>query len=193
MKDVNFFKPYLGKQKEKINSKIFVYGAMIIVGLLIIVSFGINTAKIILLNTSINGYNEKLSASEIQTQLKEADSINKEIDILKQYDTALMDVAISVKTRDNVSDTLLKDISSTLPSEVLFSSLDVVENTIAIKGTSTSREAVAELKHNLSQLPTMSDVYVNSIDIQNAVKGDTQNAAKRAYSFDIKCVLKDVG
>lgn len=185
MKDINFFKPYLGKNKEKINSKIYVYGAMIIVGLLIIVSFGINTTKIILLNKSISNYNEKLLASEIQTQLKEAENINKRIEILKQYDTALTDVAISVKGRDNVSDTLLKDISSTLPSEVLFNSLDVVENTITIKGTSTNREAVAELKHNLSELPIMSEVYVNSIDIQSVVKG--------AYSFDIKCVLKDVG
>lgn len=185
MKDINFFKPYLGKSKEKVNSKMYVYGAMIIVGLLIIVSFGVNTTKIILLNKSISSYNEKLSASEIQTQLKEAENINKRIDILKQYDTALTDVAISVKGRDNVSDTLLKDISSTIPSEVLFYNLDVVENTIAIKGTSTNREAVAELKHNLSELPTMSDAYVNSIDTQSVVKG--------AYSFDIKCVLKDVG
>ncbi|MCE5221059.1 MAG: PilN domain-containing protein [Clostridium sp.] len=185
MKDINFFKPYLGKKKEKINSNIYVYGAMIIVGLLIIVTFGVNITRIFLLNKSISSYNEKLSASEIQTQLKEADNINKQIDILKQYDTALTDVAISVKGRDNVSDTLLKDISSTLPSEVSFKNLDVVENTIAIKGTSTNREAVAELKHNLNELPIMSDVYVNSIDTQSAVEGE--------YSFDIKCVLKDVG
>ena len=39
MKDINFFKPYLGKNKEKINSKMYIYGAMVIVGLLIIVSF----------------------------------------------------------------------------------------------------------------------------------------------------------
>lgn len=185
MKDLNFFKPYLGKNKEKMNFKMYVYGMMGIVGILIIVSFGINITKIIVLNKSINDYKEKLSASEIQTQLKEAENINKQIDILKQYDTALSDVAVSVKKRDNVSDTLLKDISSTLPSEVSFTNLDVTENTIAIKGTSTNREAVAELKHNLSKLPIMSDVYVNSINTQSAVEG--------AYSFDIKCVLKDVG
>jgi type IV pilus assembly protein PilN len=184
MKDINFFKPYLGKNKEKINAKRYVYGAMVIVGLLIIVSFGVNTTRIFLLNRSISNYNEKLAASEIQTQLKEAENINKQIDVLKQYDTALTDVAISVEGRDNVSDTLLKDISSTLPSEVSFKNLDIVENTVAIKGTSSNREAVAELKHNLNELPIMSNVYVNSIDTQSAVKGE--------YSFDIKCVLKDV-
>lgn len=184
MKDINFFKPYLGKNKEKINSKRYVYGAMIIIGFLIIVSFGVNTARIFLLDKSIESYNEKLSDPEIQTQLKEADNINKQIDILDKYDEALTDIATSVKGRDNVSDELLKDISSTLPSEVSFKNLDVAENTIAIKGTSTNREAVAELKHNLSELPIMADVYVNSIDTQSAVEGE--------YSFDIKCVLKDV-
>jgi len=185
MKDLNFFKPYLGKNKEKINAKRYVYGAMVIVALLIIVSFGINTTRLILLNKSIKDYNEKLAASDIQTQLKEAENINKQIDVLKQYDKAITDVAISVKGRDNVSDTLLKYLSSTLPSEVSFKNLDITENNIAIKGTSTNRQAVAELKHNLSNLPIMSDVYVSSLDTQSGVEGD--------YSFDIKCVLKDVG
>lgn len=185
MKDINFFKPYLGKNKERISYKIYVYGAMIIVGLLIIVSFGINTYRIISLNKSINSYSEKLSDPNIQTQLKEAEEVNKQINILSEYDTALTDVAISVKGRDNVSDTLLKDISSTLPSEVLFRNLDIVENTISIKGTSTNREAVAELQHNLSGLSIMEDVYVSLIN--------TQSSVEEGYSFDIKCVLKDVG
>lgn len=185
MKDLNFFKPYLGKSKQKINFQIYVYGVMVIVGLAIIVSFGINKARIILLDKSISSYNAKLSDPEIQTQLKEAENINRQIDILNKYDKNLTEVATSVKGRNNVSEDLLKDISSTLPSEISFKSLDVVENTIAIKGTSSNREAVAKLKHNLSELPIMASVYVNSIDSQSAVEG--------AYSFDIKCVLKDVG
>jgi len=185
MKDINFFKPYLGKNKEKINSKMYVYGAMAIVGILIIVTLIVNTIRIFLLDRSINDYKNKLAASEIQAQLKEAEDVNKQIDILKQYNTGLTDVAVSVKKRDNVSETLLKEISSTVPSQVSFKSLDIVENTVAIKGIATDRTSVAELKHNLSKLPIMEDVYVNSIDTQSAVEGE--------YSFDIKCVLKDVG
>jgi type IV pilus assembly protein PilN len=184
VKDLNFFKPYQGKSKERKNSKIYVYGAMAIVALLIVGSLGVNTVRIILLNKSINNYNIKLSAPETQEQLKEAEDINKQITILKQYDTALTDVAVSVKERDNVSDTLLLDISSTVPSEVSFKNLDIEDNTVTIKGVSTNRSAVAELKHNLSSLSIMQDVYVNSIDSSGAVEGE--------YSFDIKCVLKDV-
>lgn len=184
MKDINFFKPYQGKSKEKINFKRYIYGTIIIVAILIIGTFAVNTVKIIMLNKSIKDYNNKLSASEIQEQLKEAEDINKQITVLKRYDSALIDVAVSVKNRDNVSDTLLMDISSTVPSEVSFKNLDIVDNTITIKGVSTNRSAVAELKHNLSSLSKMQSVYVNSIDSSGAVEGE--------YSFDIKCVLKDV-
>ena len=184
MKDLNFFKPYLGKKKEKMNFNIYIYSALAISGLFIIVSFGINTTKIIMLNKSIAEYNTKLADPDIKSKLKEAESINKQIDVLKEYDSALTDVSISVKDRDNVSAELLKDISSTVPSEVSFKNLDVIENTVMIKGITTDRAAVAELKHNLSRLSEVADVYVNSIDIKDAVEGE--------YSFDIKCVLKDV-
>lgn len=184
MKDLNFFKPYLGKKKEKINFNIYIYGALLITGLFIIISFGINTHKIISLNNSINEYNEQLAASDIQVQLKDAENINKQIEILKEYDSSLADILISVKERDNVSATLLKEINSTMPSEVAFKNLDIVENIVLLKGTSTNRTAVAELKHNLSKLPIMTDVYVNSIGTQGVVEGE--------YSFEIKCVLKDV-
>lgn len=184
MKDINFFKPYLGKHKEKINSKKYIYGSGIIVGAFIIISFGVNTTRIFLLDRSINDYKSKLADTEIQEKLKDAENVNKEMTLLKQYDTSLTGIAVSVEKRDNVSDKLLKDISSTLPSQVSFKNLDIVGNIISIKGISTERTAIAELKHNLSELPTMEDVYVNSIDAQSAIEGD--------YSFDIKCVLKDV-
>ncbi|MDD3049352.1 MAG: PilN domain-containing protein [Bacilli bacterium] len=184
MKDLNFFEPYQGKKKEKINTRIYIYGTIAIVGLLIVGTLAFNTVKIFMLNNSIDDYNKKLSDSKIEEQLKEAEDINKQITVLKEYDTALTDVAICVKDRDNVSDTLLNNISSTVPSEASFKNLDIVDNTVIIKGVSTNRTAVAELKHNLSELSSMQDVYVNSIDSSGAVTSE--------YSFDIKCVLKDV-
>ncbi len=184
MNEVNFFKPYLGKNKAKMNSKVYIYGLTAAVGILIAGSLIFNVVRLFLLDRSISNYNEKLAASDMHEKLTEADNINKQIDVLKQYNTALSNVAASVQKRDNVSGDLLKDISSTVPSQVSFKNLDVVENTIEIKGISTERSAVAELEHNLSSLPIMDNVYVNSIDTQSAVEGE--------YSFDIKCVLKDV-
>lgn len=185
MKDLNFFAPYQGKNKEKLNTKIYIYGAAGFVGFLILLTLGINTFRLASLENSIKKYNSKLADPKIQSELKEAELINNKITTLKKYDSALMDVAISVKARDNVSDTLLNDINSTIPSEISFESLNISDNTVTIKGTSKNRTAVAELKHNLSGLSKMKDVYVNSIDSLGAVEGE--------YSFEVKCLLKDVG
>ena len=98
----------------------YIYGTAAVVGILILGSLIVNTTRIFLLDKSIKNYNEELAVPEIQAQLKEAENINKQIDILKQYDKALTNVSVSVQKRDNVSETLLKDISSTVPSQVSF-------------------------------------------------------------------------
>lgn len=185
MGDINFFEPYKGRKKEKLNFKIYIYSSISIAMLLIIGSLFVNSTRIYIFDKDITEYNNKLSDPQIQEQLKEAEYINNQITILTQYNEVLTDVAISVKKRDIISDTLLNNISSTLPSEVSFKTLDIADNTITIQGVSTNRVAVAELKHNLSELSNMQDVYVNSIDNSGTVKG--------TYSFDIKCLLKDVG
>ena len=184
MKDLNFIAPYQGKKKEKTNTNMYIYGAAGLVGFAILSTLIFNSAKLFLLNRSIKDYTLKLEDKEIQTELREAEILNNQIQVLNQYDTELLHVAKSVKERDNVSDTLLNEISSTVPSEVSFKNMDVINNTINIQGVATNRISVAELKHNLSGLTKMQDVYVNSIKDSGAVEGE--------YSFDIKCVLKDV-
>lgn len=184
MRDINFFSSYLGRKNQVKNFKLYIYGGIAVTLAFIAVTFGINTTKLFLLDKNVKDYNDKLVNSEMQMKFKEAENINKQIEILNLYDSSLNDVSKAVKHRDNVSEKLLKDINSTLPSQISIKSLDVIENTIIIKGTSNDRIKIAELKHNLSKLSIMSDVYVNSINTQNAVEGE--------YSFDIKCVLKEV-
>ncbi|MDB2136785.1 PilN domain-containing protein [Clostridium butyricum] len=184
MKDLNFFAPYQGKKKEKTNTNMYIYGAAGLVGFAILSTLIFNSAKLFLLNREISNFTEKLGDSEIQTELKEANSINNQIEVLTQYDTALSDVAKSIKNRNNVSDELLNKINSTIPSEITFKNLVVANNTLSIQGTALNRTSIAELEHNLKQLTIMDDTYVNSIKNAGAVEGE--------YSFDIKCVLKDV-
>lgn len=184
MKDLNFFAPYQNKTKETINANKYFYGAAVIVGALIIVSLAFNVIKLFIVEKQIKDINEKLNASEIQTELKEAENVNSQIGVLTQYNNALNDVAKNVSDRNNVSDEILNDINANVPSDILFKSIDTENNTIKIKGTASDWTSVAEYKHNLSEVPRMQAVTVNSIDSAGAVEGE--------YSFDIKCVLKDV-
>lgn len=184
MKDLNFFTPYQGQKKEKADNNRYIYGAAAFAGIIIMSTLLFNSTKMFLLNREIKRYAEELGKTEIQEELKEADKLNNQITVLKEYDTSLMDVAKSIGERDNVSTELLISINSTLPSETVFKNMSVVNNTVAIQGTSTNRKSIAELQHNLKELSNMDDVFVSSIDNSGAVQGE--------YSFEIKCVLKDV-
>ncbi|MBN1069123.1 fimbrial protein [Clostridium botulinum] len=184
MRDINFFSPYQGKNQEKKSAMIYIYGAMGVVGALIIVTLIFNTTRILLLNRSISNYNEKLNTTEIQEKFAEAQKVNNEIEILTKYDSALNDVLGKVNSRNNVSDLVLTSINSTIPSQISFKTLQINNDVLIIQGISSSRDAVGEFQHNLKELSIMNDVFVNSIDIDGALEGN--------YSFDIKCILKEV-
>ncbi len=184
MKDINFFSHYQGKDQEKKNAMIYIYGAMGVVGALIIITLIVNTTRILLLNRSISNYNEKLNTPEIKQKYSEAEEINNEIDILTKYDSALNDVLGKVNSRNNVSDLVLTSINSTIPSQISFKTLQINNDVLIIQGISSSRDAVGEFQHNLKELSIINDAFVNSIDIDGALEGN--------YSFDIKCILKEV-
>ncbi|NFR86568.1 MULTISPECIES: PilN domain-containing protein [unclassified Clostridium] len=184
MRDINFFSPYQGKNQEKKSVMIYIYGAMGAVGALIIITLIFNTTKILLLNRSISNYNEKLNTTEIQEKFAEAQKVNNEIEILTKYDSALNDILGKVNSRNNVSDLVLTSINSTIPSQISFKTLQINNDILIIQGISSSRDAVGEFQHNLKKLSIMNDVFVNSIDIDGALEGN--------YSFDIKCILKEV-
>ena len=183
MADLNFFEPYQGKKKENRNVNLYIYGTLSMVCLIIILSFTFNMFQLRRLNKNIQEYNEKLNEESIQLKLKEAEETNKKIELLDKYNISLNNIYSKVRKRNNVSYDLLNKISSTVPSEVVFKSLSIERNTIIIDGISSNRESIAELKHNLSELYEMENVYVNSINNKDAVLGE--------YSFNIKCVLKE--
>lgn len=184
MKDINFFTPYQEKRKESKHLHTYIYGIAAIVMLAIVVSFAANHFRIYRLEKDIKYYTNEMNDSKFSLQLKQAENVNNQIDILTDYDNRITDISKAVIKRDLVSDTLLNNISSTIPSEISFKNITINSGNISLQGVSTNRTAVAELKYNLSNLEELDSVYVNSINNSGAVDGE--------YSFDIKCVLKDV-
>lgn len=179
-KDINFFAPYQGQKKEEKNKNIYVHS---IVGFLTVAILGTliwNTANLIFLKSEIDIYEKELNKPEIQDKLKEAKELTKKIGILKRYDDSLTEVITAVKSREVVSTKILNMLSSTLPSEVSFNSINLTNGEISIQAVSSSRTAIAELQYNLKKLDNVQDVYIG------AISGET------SYTFDVKCVLKDV-
>ncbi|AOR24626.1 PilN domain-containing protein [Clostridium taeniosporum] len=181
MRDINFFAPYKGKDKEKKSTLLYIYGVMGVIGGLIIITLIFNSVRIFILNKNISYYEEQLNNSEIKQKFSEAEKINDKISTLTKYNDILDDVVDKINNRNNVSDLILNDVNSTIPSQISFKNLQISNDILTIQGITSSRDAVGEFQHNLRELSMMKDVFVNSIDIDDSVEGQ--------YSFDIKCVL----
>ncbi|MGL5379676.1 PilN domain-containing protein [Clostridium sp.] len=183
-RDINFFIPYQGRKKETKNRKIEIY---VVVGILGIFIFGTllwNSISIVKLKKDITRYTEELNAPEIQQKAKEADEINNKITLLNEYSKGLTKVTDAIISRDVVSVEILDKLSSTLPTDVNFKSINIVKGNITIQALSKSREAIGEVLHNIKKLDIIEDATISSINSDNAVEGE--------YSFDINCVLRSV-
>lgn len=184
MNDLNFFSIYQGSRREQTDEKIYFLVPLGILLGIIIITFTINIVQIVKIDNDIKGYTEKLEASDVQSQLKEAEDINGRIKVLSNYEASLSDVANSIKRNDIVSDELLVDICNAMPGDISFKDFDVEGYDVNINGTTHTRAAVGEFEHNLRGLPEIKDVHVNEIAKTNKVGED--------YSFKITCILKEV-
>lgn len=178
--DINFFTPYQGQKKEAKNKIIYVYSSVGFLTVAILGTLVWNTVSLAMLKGQIKDYEAKLSAPEIQEKLAEAREVANKTDILNKYDVGLTEIITAVESREVVSTKILNSISSTLPTEVSFNSINLTNTEVSIQAVSSNRTAIAELQYNLKQLDNVQDVYIGAI------------SGEELYTFDIKCVLKDV-
>ena len=180
IRDMNFFAAYQGQKKEQKNKNIYVYSLAGFLSVFIFGSLAWNSTNIILLDKKIKSYNEKLEAEDIKEKITKWDEISRQDNILNRYDIELSNIVDGLKTREVVTTNLLDKLSSTIPTEITFNSINITNTEISIQAVSTSRIAIGEIEHNLKKLNNIQDVYIGGIS------GD------EIYTFDIKCVLKDV-
>ncbi|WP_066890164.1 PilN domain-containing protein [Clostridium nigeriense] len=180
MTDMNFFAPYQGQKKEEKNKSIYVYSLVGFLSVAVIGSFVWNTTNIILLNNKIKEYNSKLESAEVKEKLAIWEDISRKSNILAKYDNGLNEIIGGLKTREVVTTELLNKLSSSLPSEVTFNSININNKEIDIQAVSTSRVAIGEIEHNLKNLNNIQDIYIGGI------------TGTEIFTFDIKCSLKDV-
>lgn len=184
MRDINFFSYYQDKKQEKKDQKKYIYIAYGILTLVISITLIINVYKIVFLNRDIEDYTQKLTATDVQAQLREAEEISSQIEVLNKYESKLSDVANSVIKNDIVTDDLLNDICGAIPSDVSFKNFNIEGYDVTISGVTHTRTAIGEFEHNLRKLSKIKNVEVDKIEKSNTVGED--------YSFNMTCVLKEV-
>lgn len=182
--DINFFDPYLGKKKAKKNQGIYLYTTAGVLTVIILGTLAINTTKTLKLEKEISTMREELQNPSFQSKIKESEVVNKKLDILGEYDTSITALTEGIATRDLISTQLLNSISSTIPAGVSFKNLNITAGNISISASAKTRTEIAEVQHNLKELPEILDVYIG------AISGTGENDTE--FSFDLKCTLKGV-
>ena len=180
MTDMNFFAPYQGQKKEEKNKNIYVYSLAGFLSVAIVGTLAWNTTNILVLNSKIKEYNTKLEDTVVKEKLSKWEEISKKSDILTKYDNGIDEIMAALESREVVSTDLLNKLSSSLPSQVTFNSININNKEINIQAVSTSRVAIGEVEHNLKKLNNVQDVYIGGI------------AGNEIFTFDVKCLLKDV-
>lgn len=186
MQDINFFAPYKRSKKTeeeniKSSKKTLVITSSIL-GVMIAGSCALSLKQIYTLKNQIEDYNVKLSDATLQRNIKESEVVNNKLNILNRYDKSLTDLASTMDNRDAVSNEILDEISSVIPSDIYYNSMSISTDYIVIQAVSNSRQAIGEIEHNIRNLSRVADVYINSISSTNAIEGQ--------YSFDVKITLK---
>jgi len=179
-KDMNFFSQFEGKRNGKSSSDIYVYLACGIVSAIIIGTVLWNSILIFITNRSIKDYEAKLNTTEVQDKIQESDKANSQIDSLTKYDSVISIIYNGVETHNVVTTKLLNQISSTLPTEVYLIKVDINNNEINLQGKSKNKVAIAEFEQNLTKLDSVESAFVKNI------------AGEQEFTFDLKCILKDV-
>lgn len=186
MKDLNFFSIYQGKgkYKEKKDFKSYAKTILIIAGIVIFSHIMYCIVNIIVSQRQINIYNEKLNSEEVKTKKAAADTVNDKIKLLDDYEKSLDNVVMAVKANKLVDDQMLINIAKSVPSDISFSEWKGDNYELTMKGSSKTRSAIAELEHNLKELPNFKQVHVDKIKNGEKVGDD--------YTFEITTILKEV-
>lgn len=179
-RDINFFSTYEGKKKAKKNQDIYVYTLVGFLTALIVGTLAFNTVSLITVKNEISEIEANLNDASIQSQVKESEVVNKKLDILERYNSGLVNISAAVENRDLINNTILDKISSVLPTDVTFKSINITSGNVAISASAKTRAAIAEVQHNLKALDIIGDVVIGGIS------GDGSSGE---YSFDLKCVL----
>lgn len=200
-KDFNFFEPYIGKQNQEKNS--FLHTAVVVVSLVVIftASFVWNVIAIDNSEKKIESLKKQVESSETKTKLNEIDKLKKKYDVLNKYYGQAYIIVKAIDNKSIISSGLIENIFSKIPKTVSFKSFTLtcgekgVGGTIDIQGVAESRENIAELQYNLKSIDQIKEVQVNNItEVNNVVESklnvNLNNSS--AYTFSIKCTLKDV-
>ncbi len=181
MKDLNFFEPYLGKEKISIDKK-HIY---IIIGALFvsfIISYTIfSQIKIREITKDIEKLEATIEDERINKKVEEIKNKKKEVEDFKQSLEKIKSIDSVIEEEDIINTYLINNITSKMPKDVFFTSIGIYSDSIQMVGVAKDKYSIAELGKNLDMVEEFKEVFIENISFE---EGD--------YIFNLNINLKDV-
>ena len=178
--DINFFHQYQTQKTVKKSQNRYLYTILIVMVLVIGGTYFNNISKLTDIEEQIDALTMTLNDPEMQDRIKYSDEVFKKLEVLQGYNSSMSLLNQNVLSHDVITTQKIAMISSTIPADVVFGSLSMTNANIIISATSKTREAIAEVQHNLKQLPFIEDVVISAI------------SGTEEFSFSLNCVAKEV-
>ncbi|MEG2936572.1 MAG: PilN domain-containing protein [Clostridium sp.] len=183
MRDLNFFEVTQIKENDALTKKAIIGGAATM-AVLIGVTAAINVIGISSTKKAISDVEAKINDAAFQEKYTESLSVSKEKDAYNRYNTALNDIYTLISDRNKLNPNFFEEISYTIPKEVVFSSINFSGGVVSISAKSTTREAIAELQHNINKIDFIEKSHIGGIASDMA-------EADEIFSFSITCELEE--
>lgn len=183
MSDLNFFSQQLNTVRMTNRKTIILL--TVIAGIIILISgiYAVTEIAVIGLKTDIKRNQDYLNSPEVANGKKELRDKKNQLDVLKQYDTAVSGLLANIDDSDKVRSKLIETIDITLPSGVEINNLTINQQNVSMTATAPGRLEIAEMEHNLLETGLFEKVHVDVV---------TSGTDKKIYSFNVKCLLKEV-
>jgi len=181
MSDLNFFDPYIEKQRFKI-SKSLLLNVLLLLIIISLIGYGIfNQIKLKKLKTEIN---EKRALAEnsrilkevkkIKVQEEEINRLFKEVEEIKIVNDYVEDINI-------INKNFLNSITSKMSEDMFLTSFNISNKYVDIVGISKDKLSIAQFKKGLESIEHMEDIFISDITKEEDF-----------YIFDINISLEEV-
>lgn len=188
MRDFNFFRSY---QKNKTGNAVAFK------------RYGIGAAAVVLLVGALAGFNF-YRIHEIKDHIREMETFmadpqhteqyqkylkeNEQLTILTSYYNAVNKINRAIEGQNHINTKTVDLLLSTMPEDMMLSSLALERDHMDFQGVSKSYTAIAEFEYNLRMSGMFSEVLVSNITTNNFA---LSSSVSELYSFAVSCKVKE--
>ncbi|SDK52017.1 PilN domain-containing protein [Natronincola ferrireducens] len=181
MRDLNFFEPYVAKQRG-IEKKQKVFYSILLLLVLVVISFpAINFIRINNMEKEIASINAILARPEVIEQMQRIEYKESRVDTLENQLQLLANIDQGIENLDIINELLVYGVFGTIPENLFFQSMSITPNSMTIQGSAKDKGSIAEFEYNLRLTQAFDEIFIPSITINEGI-----------YNFAIQFKVKDV-